>query len=123
MIDTEATRDRIHELEMDSDGYLKTINLFWDVLKDVDAQAEEIKHLREVNTVIKNDQGPIVAVNIKLQKEIERLREALGNMAKQQLIAEMDEEDRDYADYEGAYEIFINQARAAIKTDTEEGET
>ena len=47
MIDTEATRDRIRELEMDSDGYLKTINLFWDVLKDVDAQAEENKQLRE----------------------------------------------------------------------------
>ncbi len=88
---------------------------------DIDAQAEENKRLEVEVANWRYWRGTATKANDKCEAENKRLMKVLEDMAKQHLISEMDEEDRDYADYEGAYEIFINQARAAIKTDTEEG--
>ncbi len=112
MIDIEATRDRIHELEMDSDGYLKTINLFWDVLKDVDAQAEEIKRLEIEVANWKYWRRTATKANDKCEAENKRLLDSL------ELIKETTAGD--ITAYVNLVHTIVNNA---LKPNTEEGET
>jgi hypothetical protein len=49
-----------------------------------------------------------------LRAEIERLRAALGEFARQKTEDEMNEEEYDMADVWGAYELFIRRAREAL---------
>jgi len=48
------------------------------------------------------------------QKEIERLREALGGIAQQKTSDEHDENQRDQADFEFGHDYCVRVARAAI---------
>lgn len=52
-----------------------------------------------------------------LPEEIMRLRNALTEISKQKLSTEMDEEERELADWEGGYDAIIVVARAAHKVD------
>lgn len=47
-------------------------------------------------------------------KENQKLRAALTRIAEQKTTAELNEEQSESADYEGAYDIIIGIARAAI---------
>ena len=46
--------------------------------------------------------------------EVERLRDYVKDIARQKLTDEMDEEMQDSADYEGAYESIVKEAREAL---------
>lgn len=49
-----------------------------------------------------------------LRKENDRLRKVLGDIAKQPLESELDEEELEHADIEGAYEYIVKGARDAM---------
>ncbi len=117
MIDTDAIRKELNDEYFGHPAGVAA-NIAEEALDHIDAQAEENKHLQEVNTVIKDDQGPIVAVNIKLQEEIERLREALDYYADRKNYEPIDDRDIEEVIFDCG-----DKARAALKPDTEEGET
>ncbi len=125
MIDTEAIRE--WEATTHTSGFsghipsVRACRYVLGLCDEVDAQAEENKRLEIEVANWKYWRGTATKANDKCEAENKRLREVLREMAKQLLITEMDEEDRDN-DYECAYKIFIKKARAALKPDTEEGE-
>jgi len=43
-----------------------------------------------------------------------KLRDAVLNIAKQRLVAEIPIDEREYADFEGAYDCLVRVARAAL---------
>ena len=56
---------------------------------------------------VSKKRGDCVEQNAKMLK-------ALKNIARQYLTAEMDEDEQEHADYQGAYEAIVSDARSAI---------
>jgi len=94
-------------------------------------QAAEIERLREELQLIELIDyqkrlwpiihAPVEAFSATLDKlhdvkpEIERLTDALKEIAKQKLTGEIDEDDIDYSDFPSAYDECVLCARAALK--------
>ena len=62
------------------------------------------------------------AIILALRARVAKLEEALKDIGKQMINAEMDEQQHRYADFEGAYETMIKVARAALKDTPKENE-
>lgn len=45
-----------------------------------------------------------------------RMRAALGEIARQKLTSELTEDEKEHADFEGAYDIMIRRAREVTAT-------
>ena len=70
-------------------------------------QAQRDSALAVANERLKND-------NASLRERVRVLEGALRELSTQRMTNEMDEEDKEGADFEGAYDIIIGRARAAL---------
>lgn len=84
------------------------------LLARLDAIAETTSSLLPQLPASQTDYGQAATLIRQQRAEIEKLREVLGDIARQRSGAEMTDEESEHADYEGAYEHIVLIARAAL---------